>query len=272
MDKKEIALLKDERSYENLGGFDSMMELATKLVKMDSKLVPFKQAGDVLIVLQAAKDFKIPITFALANIHPIQGRASAGVHLIAAQLLKAGVTYEVTEDFAPVYEYIAKGGISVTHDEFVNNRDEYHLIGAKTELADYHPTKLNVIRQKVIDHRTVIIFTRWVKQPNGEFVKMKATGRFAVTEAMTAGLIASKPDTWGKFLRAMVYTRAFTDGAHKIGDDILLGMGETSILCDTYDIPYEADADGKITVKTAKGKMVKKTEAEEVDAEVMDEE
>lgn len=259
------------KSFENLNTFEDVMELAEKLVSMDSKLVPFKKAGDVVIVLQAARDFKIPITFALANIHPIQGKASAGVHLLSAQILNAGITYKVIEDFAPIYEYSGLGKIPVTHDEFVNNPDKYHLIGVKTPETHYHKEKLNVIRVKEIDRRTVIEFKRWVLQPNGKYELMIVHGRFSRSEARLAGLYESNPKTWGRYERAMIYARAFGDGSKKIGNDVLLGMTEVSMMCDTFNIPYVTDKEGNVIPDLSKAGITKSDDAEDVNIEIIEE-
>lgn len=260
------------KSYEALSTFQEMKEFAEELVAMESKLVPFKKAGDVLIVLQAARDFKIPLSFALANIHPIQGKASAGIHLMAAQILNAGITYKVIEDFQPVYQFKGQGGIMVTQDEYFNNPERFNLIGPKTPTKDYHPDKINVIRtSNIIDYRTVIEFTRQVKQPDGSFKEMVIYGKFSRSDAVKAGLYESKPDTWGRYERPMVYARAFADGSHKIGDDVLLGMTEVSMLCDVYDIPYRTDDQGNIVPNLSKAKIISNnSNTEEAEATIVD--
>ena len=259
------------RSFEQLNSFDDIMILADKLVNMDSKLVPFKKAGDVVIVLQAARDFGIPITFALANIHPIQGKASAGIHLMSAQILKAGITYKVIEDFQPVYAYGGQGGLDVTQDEVLTDRDAYHIIGAKATPDQYHKTKINVVRKGIIDYRTVIEFTRQMPQPDGSITTMVISGKFSRSEGVKAGLYESNPNTWMKYERAMVYARAFGDGAKKIGNDVLLGMTEISMMCDTFSIPYKTDNDGNVIPDLVKAGIARKdVEAEEIDVEVMD--
>ena len=269
--KTEITVLEKglqgSKSYESLGTFDDMLVLAQKLVKMESKLVPFKKAGDVVIVLQAARDFKIPITFALANIHPISGKASAGVHLLSAQLLKNGIVYEIVEDYEPIYEYIGEGSIPLTHDEFHKNRSDYHLIGAKTPKDKYHKTKLNVLRMKEIDRRTRIKFERIMPQPDGTYHKMTIYGQFSRLEGIKAGLYEQNPHTWNKYERAMIYARAFGDGSKKIGNDVLLGMKEVSTMCDTFDIPYTTDQDGNAVPDVLEAKIIKAEEAEEIDVE-----
>jgi hypothetical protein len=259
--------ISDSKSYQSLGTFDDMLILAEKLVKMESKLVPFKKAGDVVVVLQAARDFKIPITFALANIHPISGKASAGVHLLSAQLLKNNIVYEIVEDYEPIYEYIGEGGIPISHDEFHKNRDEYYLIGAKTPKDKYHKTKLNVLRKKEIDRRTKIKFERIMPQPDGTHHKMTIYGQFSRNEGIKAGLYEQNPHTWNKYERAMIYARAFGDGSKKIGNDVLLGMNEVSMMCDTFDIPYTTDQDGNAVPNVAKAKIIKADDAEEIDIE-----
>ena len=255
------------RSFDNLNNFDDVMALAEKLVKMDSKLVPFKKAGDVVIVLQAARDFRIPITFALANIHPIQGKASAGIHLMSAQILKAGITYKVLEDFQPVYKYIGRGSLEVTQDEVLGDRDAYHILGPKATEDMYHAIKINVIRKGILDYRTVIEFTRQMPQPDGSITTMVIYGKFSQSEAKKAGLYERNPDTWCKYERAMVYARAFGDGAKKIGNDVLLGMTEISMMCDTFNIPYKSDNEGNVIPDLVKAG-IKKADEDAIDVDV----
>ena len=259
------------KSFNNINNIDDALALAEKLVSMDSKLVPFKKAGDVVIVLMAARDFKIPITFALANIHPIQGKASAGIHLMSAQILKAGITYKVIEDFSPVYAYVGQGGLTVTQQEILDDRDAYHILGPKATPEQYHDTKTNVIRMGIIDHRTVIKFMRTVPQLDGSYRDMVIYGKFSQKEGMKAGLYESNPNTWVKYERAMVYARAFGDGAKKIGNDVLLGMTEVSMMCDTFNIPYKTDNEGNVVPDLAKAGITKKeADVEDVDVEIVD--
>jgi len=272
---KELATIEkglaEPKSFESLGTFDDIVKLAEKLVSMESKLVPFKKAGDVVIVLQAARDFRMPITFALANIHPIGGKASAGVHLLSAQLLKNFITYEVVEDYVEEWQYLGQGSIPISQDEFIKNPDKYHLIGKKTEEENYHPSKLNCIKHKVIDRRTVIKFERQMPQPDGSYKLMTIYGKFSDSEADKANLFNDKPDTWGKYPRAMVYARAFADGSKKIGNDVLLGMKEVSTMCDVFNVPYHTDQNGNATPDLkAAGIIRADDEAVDVDVEIVD--
>lgn len=227
-----------------LSSLDAKLEFAEKLISAKSSLVPYKTAGDVLVVLQAAQDFNIPITAAMNNIYPINGRASVGVHFIQAILLKNGITFKVLKNYAPIYEWKGFGGIDVTQEEVDANPDAYNRIGPKTDKKDYAKDKINVLRTKVIDWETVIEFYRKVKQPDGTFKDMSVIGRFSISDAERAGLIQDKGHTWGKYPKAMLRARAMMDGAKQIADDLILGLSEVSEAGDTFDVDYELTDDG----------------------------
>lgn len=93
----------------------------------------------------------------------------------------------------------------------------------------------------VIDYETVILFRREV---NG--VIMEEPSRFTWLEASAADLL--KKDVWKKYLKRMMWWRAFTMGADRIGSDILLGLSDAATMADVHNINYNMDEEGKVTI------------------------
>ena len=57
----------------------------------------------------------------------------------------------------------------------------------------------------------------------------------------------------------------------KIGNDVLLGMTEVSMMCDTFNIPYKTDNEGNVVPDLVKAGITNKdTDAVEVEVEIID--
>jgi hypothetical protein len=220
-----------------------MKEYAQELIEGKSKLVPYKSVGDVIVVLQAAKDFGIPISAAFQNLYAINGRASVGIHFIQARLLNAGVTYKIIKDFEPVYKYRARkvdGGGDFDAYEVANNPDMFKIVGIGAKLFENRvdEDRINVIKLiQPVDRETVIEFTRIKEQADGSHSIMTITETFKWADAVAADL--AKRDVWQKYPKQMMYSRCFTNGAKKIGDDLILGLNEISEMCDLHHVDYD---------------------------------
>jgi len=88
-------------NFENIG---EMLKFAQVL--LDSKLVPdsFEKPESIVAVITKGKELGFEPMTALANIHDIKGKPSLSVHAIAALVKKAGIRYELTEDFVFIRE------------------------------------------------------------------------------------------------------------------------------------------------------------------------
>lgn len=64
-----------------------------------------KTIEDGLAVIMRAQDLNLPVSTCLEHIHVINGKTGVDIHIIKALLLKAGVTWELTKDYTPLYEY-----------------------------------------------------------------------------------------------------------------------------------------------------------------------
>lgn len=71
----------------------------------------------------------------------------------------------------------------------------------------------------------------------GEKVITTAIGTFSFSEAMTADMFSK--DTYKKYPKVMIKTRAWTYGAREIADDICLGLMETTELKNVVDVDFD---------------------------------
>lgn len=61
--------------------------------------------ADAVAIAIRAKSLNISWASAIENMHVVNGKTGLNVHLIKALLLRAGVMWEVIQDFAPLYDY-----------------------------------------------------------------------------------------------------------------------------------------------------------------------
>lgn len=220
-------------SFTDFKTMDDMIAFGGLIAK--SKLSPLKKGEDVVAAMLMGRELGLGVMVSINNIYPIEGKASSGIHIIAGQLLKAGIAYEVINDYEPVFPI----AIVVKDDD---GKDKKMIV----RNAPYsEPLKEGEIRgNKVIDVQTKIRFTRVLKQPNGEFIKMVVDGVFCKSEIVDAWMLKSN---WKNHMKDMMYTRAFIRGAKRVGDDVILGLSETSELADVYNLDYTVK-EGVVTI------------------------
>jgi len=148
-------------------------------------------------------------------------------------LLKAGIITEIVRDYEPVFQTYFK---SEAKD---GNKEE--LIPIRQIFLDEKVEEGEGRGKKPVDYKTVVRFTRMLKQPDATYSKMTITSSFSYGEALTAGLLVK--DNWKNHLKTMVRTRALAIGSKIIGDDIILGLYETSEMADMHDVDYEVIGD-----------------------------
>jgi len=238
--KENESVVKMEQSATTFDKFNSMEEMlsfAQQIVK--SELSPIKKPEDVVAAILTGKEIGLGVMASLSNIYCISGKPTAGIHVISALLLKAGVTMEVVRDFEPVFptilEYKEEGSTEVKktgiiRHVFLDDKLEEDEKRAKT----------------IVDYKTVIRFTRTLKQPDNSYSKMTITSSYSRSEAQAAGFLTK--DNWIKHLKTMVRTRAIAIGSKLIGDDIILGLYETSEMADVANIPYKVEGDDRIVI------------------------
>ena len=228
-----------------------------------------KSVQDGLAILARAQDLQLPFSSCAEHIHVINGKTGVDVHIVKSLLLRAGVTWKCTKDYTPQYQYTdgntiyletqlpqycvkcrtAKEAESKTTDDVVgvypvkwyadlkgNIYNEFQ-ISAKCVVAinKQHAQKLvqegnfPVIRiaAQPVDFVTEYEFSRY-RIINGKERVMTCTSHFSFSEAKTADLFTK--DTYIKYGRTLIGHRAFTLGARDIGDDLLMGVMETTEL------------------------------------------
>lgn len=213
MENKELVITKQEvNNFTNFSSMEDLLAFSAQIAK--SGLSPLNKAEDVMSAILMGKELGLGTMTAISNIYPINGKASLGVHVINALLLKAGITYQVIGDYVPTWGYKNKG---LPNEE-----------------------------KAALDYTTTIEFTRLVKRENGSYKEMTIRASYSISEAKTAGLLVK--DNWKNHPRTMVRNRALAIGGRMIAGDILLGCYETSELLEVNKVPHTVTEDGTVTI------------------------
>ena len=89
----------------------------TKIMRSDKGGI--KSVNDGLAILMRAKDLNLPFSSCIEHIHVVSGKTVVDVHIIKALLSKAGVVWEKTKDYTPLYQY-TDGNIAYNEDSLPN--------------------------------------------------------------------------------------------------------------------------------------------------------
>lgn len=225
-------------SFEDFKSLDDMLKFGETICK--SNLSPLKTPQDVVAALLMGRELGMGVMVSINNIYPINGKASSGIHIIAGQLLKAGISYKVLSDYEPVFAIAIKGA--------PDGEGKATYITVKKEPYSYELKDGEIRGKSVIDIVTIIEFSRVLKQPDGSFIPMTIVSKFYksdIPEDFISG--AKAKDNYLKYENVMMYTRCFTNGSKRIADDVILGLYETSELADANNVPYKVE-DGVATI------------------------
>lgn len=251
-------------------GFDQSMKILTSLVK-SKKVKDANTPETALAYYIKAKELGVPFMNSLDHMFDINGKTGLDVHLMRALVLKAGNVYwEEIYNNVPLYKYIDSAAqiIAAGYDESClpegyqrligNNKDEqkadYVRIEAMGDIAvikkpEMIPVYGNV---SVFNYSTKYKFTRLIRLIDNSIVTITEHGEFSIKEAIAAGLHLKKDGTvslqspWIVYHRNMLEHRAWTFGARKIADDILMGCLERTELLDMNHIPYSINGDDEV--------------------------
>lgn len=243
---------------------------------MGSEKGGIKSIADGLAILARAQDLQLPFTTCIEHIHVINGKTGIDVHIIKSLLSRAGIVWKCTKDYVPQYQYTdgntiyletqlpqycvkcrtAKEAIEATTDDTVgvypvnwytdlkgNIYNEFEVsdkcvkaINRLQALKIANEGKFPIIRipAQPVDYVTEYEFTRY-KMINGKERVITAVSHYSYSEAQNAGLFDK--DTYKKYARIMIGTRAFTFGARDIANDILMGSMETTELKIVENVP-----------------------------------
>lgn len=205
---KSIALLAQEEKILNsveVLTLEKMRVFAREVVK--SGVSNYKREADVILVLIRGKELGLQYGVSVNNIFAINGKTGMSVHLHKALLTKAGVYFELVEDYVPVYAYGMK------------TDKGFQAVGTTTS------TKVEgfQVSPAIIDRQTTYYFEREIRMPlSGEVRVKKVTMSFRYSEAVKAGL--TEKDVWVKYDRSLMKARAFTNGSTEIASDVVQGM------------------------------------------------
>lgn len=72
---------------------------------MRSEKGGIKTVEDGFAIMMRAKDLNLPFSTCIEHVHVISGKTGVDIHVIKALLSRAGVIWEHTKDYAPLYEY-----------------------------------------------------------------------------------------------------------------------------------------------------------------------
>jgi hypothetical protein len=245
-------------SFNNFRDLNDMLEFGKQICI--SELSPLKTPNDVVAALLMGKELGLGVMTSINNIYPINGKASSGIHIIAAQLLKAGITYSIIADYEPVFQVSLRTKDENGKDIPVLNKDAQGnpvpvFVGKARHTQEVRENEKK--GSTIIDYVTIIKFNRVVKQPDGTYLPMEIISEFYYTDIPEALL---KKDNWKNWLKLMMYSRCFTNGSKRIGDDVLLGLSETSELADLNNIPYKIE-DGVAVIIQSDKKVTNKEES-----------
>ena len=236
---------------------------------MRSEKGGIKSVNDGLAVLMRAQDLNLPFSTSIEHIHVINGKTGVDIHIIKALLLKAGVTWDCTKDYAPLYEYTDGYNVfnetqlpdycvrcsskkdAVTKEEENKDDDKLYVYPVRYYKdfngVLYKEYQLNskfsvVVNQKQaseIAKQGLIPVVRVPNQPI-DFVTEYVFTRYVNGQAMVAkshfsyneALSAGMfdKDTYKKYPRILIGHRAFTYGARDIASDVIMGCMETTEL------------------------------------------
>ena len=228
-----------------------------------------KSVNEGLAVLMRAQDLQLPFSTCIEHIHVINGKTGVDVHIIKSLLLRAGVTWECTKDYAPQYQYTDGNTIynETQLPQYVVKCVTKEEAEAKTtdNVVGVYPVKWfvdlsgNLYNEFQVSDKCVKAINRQHAQ------KLKAEGKFPiirvpaqpvdyVTEYMFKRyrMINGKEremiavshfslteaqqadlftkDTYKKYARILIGHRAFTLGARDIAADALMGVMESAEL------------------------------------------
>lgn len=237
-----------------------------------------KSVEDAILIYGTAREYGFPFLTSVQHIHTINGKTGLDVHLIRALLLRAGVVYEKTLDYAPQYEYtdgsnvytdLPVGTTKVANIEAARlllEKDptthpvwicKYYTLGGnntirETDLTANHKICLNVVEAQTVAKEGKFTPVMRLNSNPIDFITQWTFTRSVATpngfKTMTAiGRFSLKEavtagltssNTYEKYARTMISHRAFTYGAREIASDLLMGCYETNELRAVNDMPY----------------------------------
>lgn len=200
--------------YTDFDNLDKMFEFAEKIAKSDFS--PLKKAPDIVNAILMGRELGIAPIVSIQNIYPINGRAVLGVHILKGLLLRAGVSYDIIEEYAPQYAYIDSNNVTYTSENVESNRDLFEIINPTTDPATFTKGKKQVLRSLVpTDYRTKIKFKRVTENGTLEITRSKLRSDYNHL---------NNKDNWKNSPKDMLLARVMGVGSRDIAADIVGGI------------------------------------------------
>lgn len=253
--------LLDESQVEKAKVF--MLQLAR------SKKGGIASVEDGLAVLMRAQDLNLPFSTCLEHIHVINGKTGIDIHIIKSLLSKAGLTWECTKDYSPLYEYT--DGFNVYVEDKLpeycikcNNRKDAEAKQKEskdTDIIYVYPTLYfkdfngNIYKSYQWNNKLAVAMNpahaqELAKQGHIPVYRIPNQPVDYVTEYDICRTVKGKEvhsigrfsfseaqtaemfekDTYKKYPKVLIGHRAFTYAARDIASDILFGVYETTEL------------------------------------------
>ena len=203
-------------------------------VYVKSSLCKHKHESDFIVAAVAGKELKLSLTQSVNNIISIQGNATLPVNLIRALLIRAGVIFEIIEDYVPLYPFVK---VDKEGNVAKNKENKPIIIGYGSTTEELVGGKI-YIANNIADYRTTYRFRR-VRKLGNEDVIVEVKASFTWQDAIQMQL--STKDNYVKQPKAMLKARAFSNGAREIAPDIMLGMYSDVEMYDSTNIDYTYD-------------------------------
>ena len=226
-----------------------------------------KSVNEGLAILMRAQDMQLPFSACIEHIHVINGKTGIDIHIIKSLLLRAGVVWECSKDYTPLYQYTDGNTIynetqlpsyvklCLTADEAAKATNE-DTVGVYP-LKWYADLKGNIYNEFQVSDKCVKCINRVqalsvAKEGKFPVIRVPAQPIDYVTEykftrykmingkehilhatshfSLSEAQTAGffEKDTYKKYARIMIGHRAFTLGARDIASDVLFGVMETS--------------------------------------------
>ena len=237
---------------------------------MRSEKGGIKSVNDGLAVLMRAQDLGLPFSTCIEHIHVINGKTGIDVHIVKALLSKAGVTWDCTKDYTPLYEYTDGFNAYIDNNfpDYVKRCTNHTDAKAKQEANKdddivyvwpvkwyqdfngnlYKDYQLNIKQFTIVVNRlqanevakTGKIPVYRIPNKPVDYITEYKFERVVNGKTMTATSRFTysdavqadmfEKDTYKKYPRVLISHRAFTLGARDIASDILMGVMETTEL------------------------------------------
>ena len=234
-----------------------------------SEKCPIKSVEDGMALLIRAQDLNLPFSACLEHIHVINGKTGVDIHIIKTLLLRAGVTWKIISDYAPLYEYTDGFNVYNEYDLPTYCKKCTDKASAEKITADDTNDDIGVYPVKFYkgsDGNTYKDYQLNAKQFGvannpSQVAEIVSSGRIAVwriaaipydritsykltrnkngtimesvgTFTLNEAINAGffEKDTYKKYPKVLIGHRAFTYAARDIASDVIMGLMETTEL------------------------------------------